>query len=66
VDVPVLAALLAPQSETHYQFRNPLPVAVEDLLHVASADGVAVSWGTRRATSSTWAPSVTDGLVNAL
>jgi GNAT superfamily N-acetyltransferase len=37
-DVPALeAALLAQQPETRYPFRDPLPVTVEDFLHVRDA-----------------------------
>lgn len=37
-DVPALAAaLLAQQSQTHYPFRDPLPVPVEDFLHARDA-----------------------------
>jgi GNAT superfamily N-acetyltransferase len=37
-DVPALAAaLLSQQSETHYPFRDPLPIPVEDFLHAHDA-----------------------------
>lgn len=38
-DVPALAAaLLAQQSESHYPFRDPLPVPVENFLHAGDAE----------------------------
>jgi GNAT superfamily N-acetyltransferase len=40
--VPALAAaLLSQQSETHYPFRDPLPIPVEDFLH---ADDAVAAW----------------------
>jgi len=48
-DVPVLAtALLAQQSETHYPFRDPLPIAVEDFLHAHDAENAwSAEWDGR-------------------